>query len=250
MIRPRIGRRPGGPWLVVAGAIGLLAAAISLRAAAHAATGGRIVVARQPLAPGLLIDAGTAATALAAAPVPAGLPLDGVFADPAQVVGRRIAVPVAAGEPISDAALGGSPGSVPSPLAVGERAVAVPLSAAGGGGLVPGARVDVVASTGEGLAGSTAVVVGDAEVLAVAERDRRTGSRSGGEAPPEGVRPAGPPGHRCAQFRARGAPSGAAARRDGRLQWSSRGGGAVSGPRTTTRAPSSCWARAAAAARA
>ena len=138
---------------VVAGAIGLLAAVISLRAAAHDAPGGRVVVARQPLAPGLLLDPGTAATALAVVPVPAGLALDGVFADPAEVAGRRVSVPVGAGEPLSQAALGGAPGSVPSPLAVGERAVAVPLSAAGGAGLVPGARVDVVASTGEGLAG-------------------------------------------------------------------------------------------------
>jgi hypothetical protein len=34
---------------------------------------------------------------------------------------------------------------------------------------MPGARVDVVASTGEGLAGRTAVVVADAEVLAVGD---------------------------------------------------------------------------------
>jgi Flp pilus assembly protein CpaB len=45
----------------------------------------------------------------------------------------------------------------------------VPLSAAGGAaaGLAPGSRVDVVASTGEGAAGRSAVVVADAEVLAV-----------------------------------------------------------------------------------
>ena len=48
--------------------------------------------------------------------------------------------------------------------------MAVPLSAAAGAaGLAPGARVDVVASTGEGPSGRTRVVVADAEVLATTE---------------------------------------------------------------------------------
>ena len=107
-----------------------------------------------------------------------------MLADPGDAVGRRIAVPVAAGEPITEAALGGAPGTGPEPLAVGERAVAVPLAAAGGAaaGLAAGARVDVVASTGEGPAGRTAVVVGDAEVLAVAEAPSPDGvAPTGGE---------------------------------------------------------------------
>ena len=184
VIRPRIGRRPGGAWLLMAGAIGLLAAAVSLRATAQDAPGGLLVVARRPLAPGLLLDAQTAGSALAAVPAPASLRLAGVFADPAQVVGRRVSVPVGAGEPLSEAALGGAPGSVPAPLDVGERAVSVPLSAAGGsaGGLVPGARVDVVASTGEGLAGTTTVVVADAEVLAVSDPAPADGLEGAGEA--------------------------------------------------------------------
>jgi Flp pilus assembly protein CpaB len=156
-------------WLAAAGVIGLLAATVTLRGGAQGTLDGRIVVARQPLPVGLLLDAEAIARDLATVPAPGSLVLSGVFADPAQAVGRRIAVPVGPGEPLSEAALGGALGAAPAPLAVGERAVAVPLSAAGGAaaGLVAGARVDVVASTGEGLAGKTALVVADAEVLAV-----------------------------------------------------------------------------------
>ncbi|WP_217913091.1 Flp pilus assembly protein CpaB [Miltoncostaea marina] len=165
------GARPGG-WLLLAGLVGLLAAAMTLRAGAgEPAAGGAVVVARQELRPGLLIDADVAATALVAVPAPAMPGVTGLAADPAALVGRTVAVPVAPGEPLTEAALGGAAGLGPRPLADGERAVSVPLTAAGGAaaGLLPGARVDVVASTGEGAAGRTAVVVADAEVLAVVE---------------------------------------------------------------------------------
>ncbi len=170
VIRPRLpGRRSGG-WLVAAGAIGLVAAVMTVRAAGPEPLAARIVVAREPLPAGLLLDAETTAASLRTMPVPEGLPLRGTFSDPAEAVGRRVAAPVGPGELLSEAALGGAPGSGPAPLAVGERAVAVPLSAAGGSaaGLSAGARVDVVASSGEGLTGTTALVVADAEVLAVA----------------------------------------------------------------------------------
>ena len=99
-------------------------------------------------------------------------------------VGRRVVAPVGVGEPLSEGVLGGAPGSGPQPLAIGERAVAVPLSAAGGSaaGLVAGARVDVVASSGEGLTGKSALVVVDAEVLAIAQPASGDGLESVGEA--------------------------------------------------------------------
>ncbi len=132
-------------------------------------------MARTPLPPGLLIDDAVAADALAPAAVPGGLGLAGLIASADAALGRRTVAPVAAGEPLTQAALGGAPGTGAAPLAPGERAVAVPLSAAAGaGGLSAGARVDVVASSGEGLAGRTRVVVADAEVIATTE------------APPEG----------------------------------------------------------------
>jgi len=168
--RLRVRGRRGGLWLALAGAAGLVAVLLTLRAAAQPGEGGWVLVARAPLAPGLLIDAQTARELLVPAPVPAGLRVAGLLRSPDEAVGRRTAAPIGAGEPVTQASLGGAPGTGPAPLGAGERAVAVPLSAAAGGaaGLGPGARVDVVASTGEALAGRTAVVVADAEVLAVA----------------------------------------------------------------------------------
>jgi Flp pilus assembly protein CpaB len=155
--------------MALAGAAGLLAVLLTLRASGQPDAGGWVLVARSPLPPGLLIDDAVAAEALAPAPVPAGLELAGLIGSADEALGRRTTAPVAAGEPLTDAALGGAPGSGAAPLAPGERAVAVPLSVAGPAGLVPGARVDVVASTGEGPAGRTRVVVADAEVLATTE---------------------------------------------------------------------------------
>jgi Flp pilus assembly protein CpaB len=182
-VRGRLrGRRPGA-WLVLAGLAGLLAAVLTLRAAAEPPDAGGIVVARGVLPPGLLIDSTTVEAALVVVPAPEALVRPGVLTDPAEALGRRVAVPVGAGEPITQAVLGGGPGIGPAPLAVGERAVPVPLAAAGGGaaGLVVGARVDVVASTGEGLAGRTTVVVADAEVLAVAASATPDGVGAAGE---------------------------------------------------------------------
>ncbi len=183
MIRGPVPRRRAGLWLVLAGVVGLVAAIVTLRAASAPADAGRVVVARQVLAPGLLLDEEAASAALVVAIVPAGAMLPGTLADPTEALGRRVAVPVGPGEPVTQAALGGSPGIGPAPLAVGERAVPVPLAAAGGGaaGLVAGARVDVVASTGEGPAGRTAVVVAAAEVLAVAASPAADGIGTAGE---------------------------------------------------------------------
>jgi Flp pilus assembly protein CpaB len=156
--------------MALAGAAGLLAVMLTLRAAGQPDGGGWVLVARAPLPPGLLIDEAVASESLAPAPVPAGLDLAGLLASADEALGRRTAAPVAPGEPLTQAALGGAPGAGTAPLAPGERAVAVPLSAvSGAAGLAPAARVDVVASTGEGPSGLTRVVVSDAEVLATAE---------------------------------------------------------------------------------
>ncbi len=184
MIRRGVPRRRAGLWLVLAGVVGLAAAAMTLQAAGGPSDTGRIVVAREGLTPGLLIDSAVAASALTVVSVPEGAALPGLLDDPVEALGRRVAVPVAPGEPITQAALGGAPGAGPAPLEVGQRAVPVPLAAAGGGGagLVVGARVDVVASSGEGPAGRTRVVVADAQVLAVAAAASPDGLATGGEA--------------------------------------------------------------------
>jgi Flp pilus assembly protein CpaB len=151
--------------MLLAGAFGLVAALVTVRAAAGAGAGGAVLVAAGPLPAGALI----APADLAATPVPEGLRLAGLLRDPAQALGRRTTAPVLAGEPLTEAALGGAPGLGPAPLAPGERAVLVPLAAAGAAAaaILPGSRVDAVASTGEGPAGRSEVVVADAEVLAV-----------------------------------------------------------------------------------
>ncbi|MEQ8832832.1 MAG: SAF domain-containing protein [Miltoncostaeaceae bacterium] len=164
-------RRPGrgGLWLLLAGAAGILAAVLALRAATAPAPDGWALVARTALPAGTTIDDGRAEADLVLVAVPSDLPLSGVLDDPARAVGRRLAAHLGPGEPLTEAALGGAPGLGPAPLAPGERAVAAPIAAAGGASvaLAPGVRVDVVASSGEGLTGRTAVVVADAEVLVV-----------------------------------------------------------------------------------
>lgn len=156
-------------WLLLAGAAGLMAAVLALRAATAPGPDGWALVARAALPAGTTIDAERVDADLALVAVPSDLPLAGVIDHPSRAVGRRLAAHVGAGEVITEAALGGAPGSGPAPLAPGQRAVAAPVSAAGGASvaLAPGVRVDVVASTGEGLTGRTAIVVPDAEVLVV-----------------------------------------------------------------------------------
>jgi Flp pilus assembly protein CpaB len=154
--------------VVLALVLGVVAALLTARAATGDAPARVLVVAREDIAAGTLLGGPASERLLALAAVPAGFHLPGLIGDPDEVAGRRTAAPLAAGEPVTQAALGGSPGLGPAPLAPGERAVPVPLAAAGGAAaaLRPGSRVDVVASSGEGPAGRSAVVVSDAEVLA------------------------------------------------------------------------------------
>jgi Flp pilus assembly protein CpaB len=165
----RLLRRPGAGWLLLAGLLAVLAAVLTARAASSVPPGEPVLVARTAIPAGTLLDAPAASELLTTSPAPSGPVLAGLLRRRGDVLGRRTAVPVAAGEPLTQAALGGAPGLGPGPLRPGERAVPVPLAAAGGAAaaLVPGSRVDVVASTGEGAGGRSAVVVADAEVIAV-----------------------------------------------------------------------------------
>ncbi len=167
--RTRIGR--AGLWMALAGAAGLLAVVLTLRAAGQPDRDGTVLVAREPVPAGTLLDPETAARVLGHVAVPGDLALSGLVSAPDDAIGRRTVAHLGAGEPVTLAVLGGAPGAGPAPLAPGERAVAAPLSTAAGaaGALTPGVHVDVVASTGEGLTGRTRVVVSDAEVLAVTE---------------------------------------------------------------------------------
>lgn len=168
--------------IAVAAVLGTAAAVVALGARSGPPPA-PVVVARVPLATGQLIDEATARSALVTVAAPGAATLANLLARPTEAVGRRIVAPVGAGEPGTQAALGGAPGAGPAPLAAGERAVAVPVAAAGGAaaGLVPGMRVDVVASTGEGLAGRSEVVVRNAEVLGIAVPPGPEGATSSGD---------------------------------------------------------------------
>ena len=180
----RLLRRPGAGWLALAAALATVAALVTARSVSAGTAGAPVLVARVAVPAGTLLGERVAAEALTGAPVPAGVDLPGLLHAPSEAIGRRTAVPLAPGEPVTEAALGGAPGMGPGPLRSGERAVPVPLSAAGGAaaGLAPGSRVDVAASSGEGAAARTAVVVSDAEVLAVGAEAAGAVGTDGGSA--------------------------------------------------------------------
>jgi Flp pilus assembly protein CpaB len=181
MIARRAVRRPV-LWFLLAGALLAVTVLMVMRSAGASQGAGRIVVARVVIPAGTLLDQETASTALALASVPDGLGLSGLVTSAAGAVGRRPVAPHGPGEPVTQAGLGGSPGVGPAPLVAGERAVPVPLRAAGGpvAAPAPGSRVDVIASDGEGPAGRTRVIVADAEVMAVTPGTSGEASDAGG----------------------------------------------------------------------
>lgn len=161
-------RRRGAGWMVAAAVLATAALVVASTRGDDRASAS-VLVATSPIAPGTLIDRELLEERIDVVDVPSDLPLAGLVVSADAALGRRTAAGITVGEPLTLASLGGGPGSGPRPLAPGERATPVPLAthAAAGAGLAPGARVDVVASTGEGAAGRSRVVVADAEVLAV-----------------------------------------------------------------------------------
>ena len=172
-------RRPGW-WFVIAAVLAVGAFMLASGMGRGEDSAARVLVAARAIPAGEVIG-GSARGLLAVASVPAGGVLPGMLLDAGEATGRRTVAPIAAGEPITQAALGGRPGLGPGPLMTGERAVAVPLRALGAaaGAPAPGSRVDVLASDGEGLAGRTRVVVSGAEVLAIMRDDPSRGDGSG-----------------------------------------------------------------------
>lgn len=162
-------RRKGTIWAVGAGLLAVAALLLAFSGGGSPpAPPVAVLVARTPIPPGTLVDEATAPELFGTVSLPAATPLAGLLGDPEAVLYRRTAVGLAEGEPVTLAAFGGAPGTGPRPLGSGERAAPIPYPpSAVGAGLRPGARVDVVASTGEGTLGRTRVVVADAEVLVV-----------------------------------------------------------------------------------
>lgn len=157
-------RRPTG-WFALASALAVVAGLLTMRAAATHTPMDTVVVAMTNLPVGTRLD--QVESTLTSVRVPVAGVLPGMRRSFDEVRGRTIAVPVAAGEPVTDAALGGAPGVGPEPLRDGQRAVSVPLAAAGAAAavLVAGVHVDVVAPPAERSADARVVVVA-AEVLA------------------------------------------------------------------------------------
>ena len=206
-------RRRGALWMALAGAAGLLAVLLTLRASAQPDGGGWVLVARTPLPPGLLIDDAVAAEALAPAPVPAGLELAGLLASAEEAIGRRTAAPVDAGEPLTQAALGGAPGVGAAPLARGRARGGRPAlgrrrrrrAGSAARALTSSRRPARVSS------GRTRVVVADAEVLATTEAAPEGDLGGAGEALLRVTAAAGAARDGGAQLRAGGPPAGAPA---------------------------------------
>jgi Flp pilus assembly protein CpaB len=164
MIR-RLRRRPAGLWFAVAAILTVLAVMTSVRASARSVPTTVVLVAATDLAfgaSGAQLGAGVREQL-----VPRDGALPGVLRRREELTGRVLSMPVAAGEPITQSSLGGNPAIAPRPLAPGERAISVPASTAGAAlpALVPGARVDVIAS-GDMEGSAARVVVSGAEVIA------------------------------------------------------------------------------------
>jgi Flp pilus assembly protein CpaB len=161
--------RRGMLWIALGLLLAAGAAVATMRLSARSAPTTTVLVARVAIPAGTLLDAARAQELLALAAVPADLRLAGLLRDPRLVLGRRTAAPVAGGEPLTEAALGGAAGTGPAPLGPGERALAIPLQGPVGSaaGVVPGGRVDVVASAGDGAGGRSVVIASGAEVMAV-----------------------------------------------------------------------------------
>jgi pilus assembly protein CpaB len=108
-------------------------------------------------------------------------PADGaVLAD--SLTGRRLAVPVPAGAPVSPELLATAPASTAPPVRRGERAAEV-LASGDPEAVLPGARVDVLVTRegADGAAGATRLALEDVEVLAAAPAapDDRDGAAAG-----------------------------------------------------------------------
>lgn len=174
MILRRLRRRPSA-WFVAAIVLALIAAVTTLRAAARGPVVD-ILVAADDIAAGTPV--GSAPLVARSVPAPTA-ELAGLIRQSDEIQGRRFAVAVGAGEPITQAGLGGDPEIAPRALASGERAISIPAVTAGAAlpALVPGARVDVTAPSASGEA---AIVVRDGEVIARHESDPATGTGSEG----------------------------------------------------------------------
>jgi len=163
--RPRSSRILALLSLILAVATTLLLRGHLLRveARARAAGPGRpVVVAASDLDRGTVIEA----EMLRVEEVPARFQPPTVLAQPAEALGETLDADVAAGEPITSTSLAPPGGPVASLVPAGLRAVPLTVFVPDGS-LIPGDRVDVLATFATGQP-HTETVVSGAEVLSVA----------------------------------------------------------------------------------
>lgn len=152
--------RDGRLWFAIATVAALLAVGATFATRPDAVG---VVVAARDLAAGTVID-GADKGAVTRIDVGGANALGGMVSDPAALTGRRLAVAVRAGEPVTEALLGGG-GTWR--LRPGERAMPVPAAALDALGLGVGDRVDVLSSATPD-APAPRIVASDAEVLDLA----------------------------------------------------------------------------------
>ena len=139
---------------------------LRLEARAAAAGPGRpVIVAEHDLGRGTVIETGAVTTRS----MPEAYLPPGALASLSEVVGRRLAADVVAGEPLTAARLAPEGGAIASLVPPGLRAA--PLAVPASVGLVEaGDRVDVLATFAGGQP-HTETVIGGADVLSIEEAD-------------------------------------------------------------------------------
>jgi pilus assembly protein CpaB len=163
--RPRSSRILAFLSLLLAAAATLALRGHLLRLEAEAAAagpGGPVVVAVSSLSRGTVIQPGMVDTEQ----IPARFQPPEAVSEPEEVLGRTLAAEVAAGEPITSTRLAPPGGPVASLVPEGFRAVPVAVFVPDGS-VIPGDRVDVLATFATGRP-YTETVVSGAEVLKVA----------------------------------------------------------------------------------
>jgi pilus assembly protein CpaB len=165
-------------FLVLAVALGVSAALTARRwleeqrqpNAGQPATTQPVAVVRESLQVGQLVQA----EALAMVDWPIDYVPQGAYADPAQLEGRVVRRPLAAGEPVLESALlpAGSRAGLVSVIDPTHRAISVKVDPVIGvaGFIVPGARVDVLVTISRLDAAYSKVILQDVEVLATDQR--------------------------------------------------------------------------------
>lgn len=161
------GRALAGGLLVAAAAVLVFAAWLG----ASGRPGRPWVIARVPLAAGTTLAPGELTTApMSLAPATG----DHAYSDPAALVGRTLAAPLAAGELVQSAAL------VPAGAQPALRPVAVSVDPAEASVLLTGSLVDVLVTDGSGPSSPTTVVARGARVISVAQAASNLASQSAG----------------------------------------------------------------------